>query len=187
MTHLKPCPICGRDAVLYEANADRIGYYCECYECAKSTDEFATENEAEEAWNRSETKDLKDTRLRGTYAIVIKPFHTWAHVFWRFFLLFSPVVGVTVIYTLEVYMNTVLYISTGLGGVFCLAAALYFSVQYFCRLHDIVRRLPPKERAKNLIAATFACFTVLCAYLALIIFALIPIIGFCRSGKAFLN
>jgi len=187
MTYLKPCPICGREAALYEANQDRIGYYCECYECAKSTDEFETENEAEEAWNRSEANDLKDTELRGTYAIVIKPFHTWEHVFWRFFLLLSSVAAVTIIYSFKVYMNTVLYIGTGLGGLLCLAVALYFSFQYFIRLHGIVRRLRPKERTKNLIAAASACFTALCAYVVLIVFVLIPFIEFCRSGKAFIN
>ena len=186
MTSLKPCPICGREAALYEAVADRIGYYCECYECAKSTDEFATENDAEEAWNRSEAKDLKDTERRGMYAVVIKSFHTWEHVFWRLFLLLSPVAAVTIICMFKVYMNTTLYIGISLGGVFGLAATLYFSFRYFLHLQSIIRRLPPKERAKHLIAAAFACFTALSTYIALIIFVLIPFIEFCRSGKAFL-
>ncbi len=187
MASLKPCPICGREAALYEAEAERVGFYCECSVCAKSTDEFAAESEAEEMWNRSEAKDLKDTNRRGMYAIVIKPFHTWAHVFWRLFQLLGPVAAVTVICTFKVYMNTALYIGTVLGGLLCLAVALYFSFQYFLRLHGILRRLPAKERRKHLIAAALAFSTVLGAYIALIFFALIPLIGFCRGGKAFLN
>lgn len=187
MAYLKHCPICGREAALYEAVADRIGYYCECYECAKSTDEFATEKEAEQMWNRSEAKDLKDTGLRGMYAIVMKPFYTWEQFFCHLLLLLGPVAAVTIIFTLKTYMNTVLYIGTSLGGLFCMAIVLYFSFQYFLRFQNTVRRLPPKERRKNLIAAAFACITVLCAYIVLTLFVLIPFIRFCRSGKAFLN
>jgi len=175
--------------MLSKAIADRIGYYCTCYECGKSTDEFSSPNEAEEAWNRGEASDLKDTALRGMYAIVMTPFKTWWQVFIRFFfLLLGPVTAYMLMATLEVNLtNMVLFIGMGIGGAMWVGLALYFFVLFIRRHHRSVRRLPQKERPKNISATVFAYLNVLCVYIYLIIFIITPFIEACRSGKAFLN
>jgi len=179
--YLKSCPICGGEAALSEAYVDRAGYYCECFECGKSTDEFASRNAAAQAWNRSEAKDLKDTELRGLYAIVMKPLKTWWQVFYRsFFLLFGPVFSYTIMTSLSSDYPPILNVGMNLFWIFWLTVGLYLYVKFSKKHYSTVRRLLKKERTENLIATILAYITALCAHAALILFVIIPFAELCR-------
>ncbi|HNX15531.1 MAG TPA: Lar family restriction alleviation protein [Oscillospiraceae bacterium] len=181
--YIKSCPVCGGEAALSESVEDRTGYYCECYACGKSTDEFATRGEAAEAWNRSEAKDLKDTELRGMYAFVMKPFKTWRKVFIRFFfLVFGPVFAYTMISSLSPGSPGILTVGMALFAAVWLAAALFLFAGFSKKHFGAVRRLLKKERVKNNIAAVLAFFAALAAHTALFVYVVIPFAERCRYG-----
>ena len=63
MAELKPCPFCGGDAFstdyTYHIHPGRcIVHFVECNRCHAMTNEYDTETEANEAWNRR-TEDGK--------------------------------------------------------------------------------------------------------------------------------
>ncbi|MDE7104660.1 MAG: Lar family restriction alleviation protein [Ruminococcus sp.] len=50
---LKPCPFCGREAILKEkVSKDEIRYYVLCGKCMSKSHMFVTEKDAVDAWNR---------------------------------------------------------------------------------------------------------------------------------------
>jgi len=179
---LKSCPICNSKAELSEAVEDRTGYYCECFECGKSTDEFSSKQAAVDAWNRSQATDLKNTELRGMYAIKINSFKTWWHVFIRFFsYLFGPVLVYFIVSSLSANYP-VLSIGMYIFGVFWISIGAYFYIKFFNKINLIIRRLYQKERILNIVALILGHFFAVCAHAAFLWYALIPFAEMCRYG-----
>ncbi|HOP11752.1 MAG TPA: Lar family restriction alleviation protein [Oscillospiraceae bacterium] len=179
--YLKSCPICGGEPELSEAIQDRTGYYCECYACGKSTDEFAAKQAAADAWNRSRTTDLKDTELRGVYAIIINPFKTWWQAFIRFFsYLFGPVFVYFIVSSLSADYPTFLSVGMYIFGFFWILIGTYFYIKFFKKLIRVIRRLYKKERITNIAALVFGNVVAICAHAALLWYALIPYAELCR-------
>jgi len=181
--YLKSCPICGSEAEMSEVTEDRTGYYCECYECGKSTDEFASKQTAADAWNHSRASDLKDTELRGVYAVIINPFKTWWYTFIRFFsYLFGPVLVYFIVSSLSTNYPTVLSVGMYFFGVIWLSIGTYLYIKFLKKRIKIIRRLIKKERITNTIALIFGHILVFFAHGALLWFVLIPYAEICRYG-----
>lgn len=176
--YLKSCPICSSEPTLSEAFADRSGYYCECIQCGKSTDEFATKQAAGDAWNRSRPSDLKDTERRGMYAIIMKPFKTWWQTFYRLFsLIFGPAFSVSVIISLHQDPPVILVFGMSVFGLVWTVFGSYFFVRYSKKLFRAVRRLFLKDRIPNIVGVVFSYLIAICAHAALIWYVVIPFIN----------
>lgn len=179
--YLKPCPICGEKAAMSEAVADRTGYYCECYACDKSTDEFSSKQAAEDAWNRSEAWNLKDTALRNSYAIIINPSKTFRYTFLRFFLtLLGLFLAGTLIATLNSGFMGIFIGALCIFAAFWTAVGAYYYIKYLKKLLPPVSRLVRRARILNLTTFILANLSVLCAYAALVWFIAIPFVEKCR-------
>jgi hypothetical protein len=163
---------------------DRTGYYCECYACGKSTDEYKSEQAAEDAWNRSRAEDLKDTELRSVYAVVIHPFRTWWQTIARFFFyLFGLFMVGTVLSTLTTASAGILYFGTGLFGAVWISFGSFYYIKYLENRVQSIRRLTAgRARIFNFTALIFAHLLVLAAYAALIQYFVIPFAEKCRYG-----
>lgn len=181
--YLKSCPICGGEATMSEDSQDRTGYYCECCSCAKSTDEFASKQAAETAWNRSRAEDLKNTDQRCSYAVVIYPFKTWWQTTYRFFLtLFGLFLGSTIIATLTPGSASIFYVTMSIFAVVWISVGTYYYIKYLKKTVPYIRRSAKRARVLNLTSFIFAHLLVLCAYAALVWFFTIPFAEKCRYG-----
>ncbi len=189
--YLNECPICTGKAELMHAYETRTSYkaqdayYCECPECGKSTDEFLTEEEAAEVWNKSGADDLKNTDERILRSVIIKPDKVWLDTFSRLILLFiGPVLLLFLVYSTkhiskygEVSYNMAWWLWATYGII--LAAWLGFGIPAYAKhagkRNRMIKYIPKENRAANRLAVIIGIITAVIVLALIVIYIFIPI------------
>ncbi len=180
--YLNECPVCGGKAELIHAYESRTSYkaqdayYCECPQCGKSTDEYLSEEEAANVWNKSGTGDLKDTEERIVRSVIIKPFKVWLDTFSRIFLLLlGPVFLSFLAYSSKFDIAWWLWTAYGIIFVMWLGFGIPVYVKFAAQRNRLIRHIPKENRAANRFAVMMGFVAAVIALELFFMFILLPI------------
>lgn len=180
--YLNECPVCGGKAELMHAYESRTAYqaqdayYCECPECGKSTDEYLSEGEAAEVWNKSRADDLKNTDERILRSVIIKPAKVWLDTFSRMVLLL--IVPVFLIFLVKASVQGIawwLWTAYGIILVMWLGFGIPAYAKYARKRNRLLKHIPKQNRAANVIAVILGVIAACTALFLFYTFTLIPI------------
>lgn len=186
--YLNECPVCGSKAELMHAYESRTpykaqdAYYCECPECGKSTDEFLSEEEAAEAWNKSGKDDLKDTDERILRSVVIKPAKVWLDTFSRMvLLLIVPVFLIFLVYSSKYLDKDGFNMAWWLWATYGIILAMWLGfgipayAKYAGKRNRMIKHIPKENRAANRFAILIGIISAVIVLSLIAIFIFLPI------------
>jgi len=157
-------------------------YFCECPECGKSTDEFLSEEEAADIWNKSGKDDLKDIDERIIRSVIIRPLKVWLDTFFRLFLLLlGPVFLLFLVYSAKSINQEGFNIAWWLWAAYGIVLAMWLGfgiptyAKYAGKRNRLMKHIPKQNRTVNRFAVLIGILTAVIVLGLVVIYIFIPI------------